>query len=203
MTAVARPSSVADAIRSRRSVRAFLPEPVPAADLDEILTLTSLAPSSDNLQPWRFVVVQDEPTRRALALAAYGQSSVLSAPVVVVVHSDMEDALRRVEEVVHPGFGPAEQHARAARLRERFARLSLAERAVWANAQANIALGFLLLAARSLGYDTVPLLGIRPDEVRTLLDLPAHAQIAAVVPLGRRAEPGFDHHRLPLDVLVR
>jgi len=45
--------SVTNAIRDRRSVRAFLDKPVPAATIQEILELAALSPSSSNMQPWR------------------------------------------------------------------------------------------------------------------------------------------------------
>ncbi|WP_409189625.1 nitroreductase family protein [Bradyrhizobium sp. RDM4] len=41
------------AIRDRRSVRAFLDKPVPAATIQEILEIAALSPSSSNMQPWR------------------------------------------------------------------------------------------------------------------------------------------------------
>lgn len=47
-----------EAITSRRSIRAFLPTPVPAHQLDEILRVASRAPSGTNTQPWRVHVLQ-------------------------------------------------------------------------------------------------------------------------------------------------
>ena len=111
----------------------------------------------------------------------------------------MEDALKTLEETVHPGVGAEQVRARAERTRKSFAKKSLEERAQWANAQANITLGFLMIAARGLGYDTVPMLGFDADEVKRLLSLPGHVQIAAMVPIGRRAEEGFSHHRHALE----
>lgn len=45
------------AIQNRRSIRRFLDKPVPRAAVDAVLLAGSLAPSSKNRQPWRFVVV--------------------------------------------------------------------------------------------------------------------------------------------------
>lgn len=53
--------SVTEAVRCRHSVRAFLPDPVPAYTLREIIDLAQLAPSSSNLQPWRVFAVTGEP----------------------------------------------------------------------------------------------------------------------------------------------
>ena len=52
--------SVDDAIASRRSVRAFLPTPVPRAVIERILEVSARAPSGTNMQPWRIYVVANE-----------------------------------------------------------------------------------------------------------------------------------------------
>lgn len=49
--------TVDEAIMSRRSVRAFLPEPVPEAAVRHILEVASRAPSGTNTQPWRVHVL--------------------------------------------------------------------------------------------------------------------------------------------------
>ncbi|MGY2052835.1 nitroreductase [Methylobacterium sp. JK268] len=49
--------SVAEAIRSRRAVRAFRPDPVPAGVVGDLLDLAAQAPSGSNMQPWRVYAV--------------------------------------------------------------------------------------------------------------------------------------------------
>ena len=59
------PSLTADeAIATRRSVRAFLPTPVPRATVDELLALAARAPSGSNIQPWKVRVVAGEARAR-------------------------------------------------------------------------------------------------------------------------------------------
>jgi nitroreductase len=55
---------VEDALRARRSVRAFRPDPVPLERVAELLTLASLAPSGTNIQPWKVHVVAGEARAR-------------------------------------------------------------------------------------------------------------------------------------------
>ena len=80
-------SHVLDAIRSRRSVRAWQPRPVPRELLERILEAATWAPSADNLQPWRFVVLQGE---RKQALADLLRRAAAEAPAglnpIVRVH---------------------------------------------------------------------------------------------------------------------
>lgn len=73
-------AAVDTAITSRRSVRAFLPTPVPRATVEEILAVASRAPSGVNTQPWKVTVLtgtaKDALSR--VVLAAYGEANTAS-----------------------------------------------------------------------------------------------------------------------------
>jgi F420 biosynthesis protein FbiB-like protein len=56
-------------LEARRSIRTFLPEPVPRADLDALVTAACIAPAPHHSRPWRWVVLDGEPAREDLALA--------------------------------------------------------------------------------------------------------------------------------------
>lgn len=71
------------AIRARRSIRAFQDRPVEEDKLLAVLEAGRLAPSARNMQDWKFIVVQDAETRRMLAVAARDQQFVGQAPVVI------------------------------------------------------------------------------------------------------------------------
>jgi nitroreductase len=66
-------AAVDEAITSRRSLRAFLPTPVPRETLEDILRVASRAPSGTNTQPWKVYVLTGEPLRAlsSAVLAAY------------------------------------------------------------------------------------------------------------------------------------
>jgi len=195
-------TTAVDAALSRRSIRQYEPTPIPEADLRELLRLAGRAPSAYNVQPWRFVVVQDDALKARLAEAAYGQPQVLRAPATIVLYSDMESALERMPESMHPDLPAEKREAGVASFRGSFTGQTIEEREAWGNAQANIALGYLLLLAESLGYATSPMLGFDPNKVKTLLGLPAHVRITALVAIGHPAEEGFRPHRLPVETLV-
>jgi nitroreductase len=194
--------TAAQAAESRHSVRRYKPDPVPMADVREILRLTSLAPSAFNVQPWRFLIVQDPETKAGLRAAARGQAQLTAAPVVIVLYSDMKDALANVDELVHPGV-PAEQRpARMQGILKAFANKSDADREAWGAAQCGIALGFLLLIAESMGYATSAMAGFDPAKVKEILGLPEHVAIPAMVTLGVADEQGYSHHRHDLSRIV-
>jgi nitroreductase len=75
--------NVFEAIKTRRSVRSYLDKPVEEDKLLRVLEAARLAPSANNYQEWRFVVVRDDVTRQKLMAAARGQGFVGQAPVVI------------------------------------------------------------------------------------------------------------------------
>ena len=207
MTATESRTNVADtvkeAMQTRRSIRKFVQEPMDQADLREIIRLSTLAPSANNVQTWRVAVIQNPELQTKLQAASYNQAQVTSAPAVLVVYSDMEDALNTIEDTLPASMSEDDRKARAAGFRGRFANQDVAQRGAWGLTQANIAFGYLMLAARSLGYDTVPMLGFEPDKVRELLNLPEHVQFVGLLPIGKRAEDGFPHHRHSLERVAK
>lgn len=190
-----------ESAEARKSIRKYTGAPVPQSDLEEILRLASLAPSPWNIQPWRVVVVQDPDVKSKLTEAAYGQPQVGSASAVFVIYTDMTDALADLSEVIHPGFGEAIPGVQAG-IEKHFGAYSPEDLVQWGRAQGYTFMGFLLLAAQSMGYGTSPMLGFDPGKVRELLGLPDHAFLPAIVSIGVPAEEGFPHFRHSIDRIV-
>jgi nitroreductase len=72
------------AIKQRRSVRVYKPVQVEEDKLKKVLEAARLAPSANNWQDWKFVIVKEKESRKKLARAAFGQSFIGEAPVVIV-----------------------------------------------------------------------------------------------------------------------
>lgn len=58
------PASVEEAITSRRSIRAFVPDPIPRATVERLLAVASRSASGTNIQPWRVRVIAGESRQR-------------------------------------------------------------------------------------------------------------------------------------------
>jgi nitroreductase len=200
MTQTLRPASttVKEAIESRRSVRQFEQVSMPEADLLEILRLTSLAQSAFNMQPWRFVVVINKEVKAKLQLAG-------SAPVVIAVIADGAEFHQPLELLARPEIltDPEKFEKYKATVERAYGAKPVEANTEFAARMSYIAIGYLTLAARGLGYDTSVMLGFKPNEVKALLEIPEHAQVTALIALGRGVEDGLPHHRLPLEVLTR
>ena len=79
---------VIEAIRSRRSIRRYKPDPVRDDEILSCLEAARWAPSADNFQPWEFLVVRDPETRRKLAEIHTDGRFMKDSPVVLVVLTD-------------------------------------------------------------------------------------------------------------------
>ncbi|MBO8126953.1 MAG: nitroreductase family protein [Firmicutes bacterium] len=75
--------NVYEAIENRRSVRKYEQKDIPMEVLTRILNAARLAPSANNRQDWKFIVVKDPELKKKVAEAARGQSFVGEASVII------------------------------------------------------------------------------------------------------------------------
>ncbi|WP_405182570.1 nitroreductase family protein [Nocardia sp. NBC_01377] len=199
--------SVADAIRTRRTIRHYRPDPIPEEILDALLELAIEAPTSWNLQDRSIVVVAGGEGREGLALATSGQPQSREAPVILVFvaesqswredHSDIYDQARRngawSEEFIAT-FSTA-SHAFQSDLEQRGL---LREYAV---KDAMIAASYLMLAATEVGLATSPMNGWDEAEVKKAIGIVDRDDlaIALLVSLGYPAEQRPHPGRLTLE----
>lgn len=76
----------------RRSIRKYKSKEVPLSLIGEMIDLARFAPSSGNLQNWKFIVVTDLGKRQQIADACLEQGWMIDAPVHIVVCNDYNDA---------------------------------------------------------------------------------------------------------------
>jgi nitroreductase len=87
-----------EAIESRRNVRIFTERPIAAQDLDQILEAGRRSPSSQNWQPWDFILVTDREQLRQLATVGRGAGHVAgSAATIVVVGPAADNEFHRAQ----------------------------------------------------------------------------------------------------------
>jgi nitroreductase len=95
-----------DAITSRRNVREFKNQPLPADALERILEAAWRAPSARNVQPWDFVVVTDRVQLAELSTVWRGATHVAAAAAAVVIVID-EQPVELTSEIVLYDIGQA------------------------------------------------------------------------------------------------
>ena len=165
-------------LRTRRSIRAFQDRPVAPEHLTLLEEALLRAPSSRNSRPCRFVLVQDAPTRQALAVAKPGGGRFLAdAPLNIVIHGDPELSDVYVEDC------------------------SIAAILVQLQAHA-MGLGSCWVQIRNRRHDAS---GDASSHVLRLLGLPARLEVVAIIGVGYPAEdkPGGRPEQLDPERVVR
>lgn len=92
-------NEVLRAIRERRSIRSFKPDPVEPEKLEAILEAARWAPSGKNTQPWRLVVVQSPEKREELGRLVTQMDMVRTAPVTIAVLLDTQAGYDRTKDL--------------------------------------------------------------------------------------------------------
>jgi len=149
------PMDLMEAIKTRRSIRRYKNLQIPETLLREVLNSARLAPSADNSQPWKIVVVRDEQVKARLAAACNGQKFMAQAPMILVACGIPEDAFPTVG-------GYMSSHV----------------------IDATIAVDHLTLAAHALGLGTCWIASFKEDKVREILGIPEDVRVVALTPLG-------------------
>jgi nitroreductase len=93
---------VYEAIRTRKSVRAFLDRPIEEQILQRVMEAARAAPSARNAQEWRFVAVRDRQTRERIAQEAAGQPFVGTAAVLLACCAETDGRLMRCGQAAYP-----------------------------------------------------------------------------------------------------
>ena len=78
-----------DAIHAWRSIRKWKTDPVPDDVIKALLEAGRRAPSWENAQPWRFITVSDQAVREKMKVLAFGQKTIIRAPLVIAVAGDL------------------------------------------------------------------------------------------------------------------
>jgi nitroreductase len=193
--------ALSTAIQERRATNSFENVTIPPADLEKIIRAGLEAPSGYNLQPWRFVVVQNLEQRKRLREAAFGQPKVEEASAVVVAcgdpdgwrDGDLEEMLKLAKQ---HGFGGDQEHEAARRSVTGFLGSTPGKAAglepsfgVWVNRHVMIAYTTMMWMAEALGYDTAPMEGFLEDKVKEVLHIPSRVRVVALLAIGRRKGP--------------
>lgn len=164
-----------EAIKSRRSVRAFTREDISKEDIEKLIDAGRCAPSAGNIQPWEFIVVRKSETKRGLAIAALDQTFIEQAPVVVVVCANQPRSAR--------GYGARGVH-------------------LYCLQDTAAATQNILLAACALRLATCWVGAFREEEARRTLSLPEEVRPVAIIPVGHPAEKPMARSRRTLNEII-
>ena len=191
-----------EAIEKRRSIKLFdSEETISEESIKKIFSATLLSPTSFNMQHWRFVLVNDPEIRKKIRQASFDQPKVTDASLLVIICADT-NAWKKEPE----------RYWRNASEEERANLLPMIKGFYDGNNQlqrdeairsCGIAAQTLMLSAKSLGYDTAPMIGFDPVAVGNLIRLPDDHLITMMICIGKPKEPALPRGgQLPYDEVV-
>jgi len=197
--------TVTEAIHIRRSVHSYDPErKVPENELRELIETASLAPSSFNLNHWRFIIVESEEGKKKLHEASLNQKHIMDASAVLIVlgkidaHKDMPHF---IPDWLEKGYYPDDNHLRV--VSEKFYGTQPTVQRDEAIRSTSIMTGMLMLAAVERGISTAPIIGFRPAEVMDKFDIPENYMPVMLLSVGYELTPMPERvKRLPYDVIT-
>jgi nitroreductase len=196
-------------IQDRRSIRDYTDEPVSDQDLDMILEAARQAPSGENAQPWRFIIVKDVETRKRLgALAGGGSGRRFTAEFVTKKMQERFSSLqdeakkRAVFEKLTSGRVSAFVADAPVNI------VVCGKKDVWDlpyDTSAAIENMLLMVTALGLGacWVIAPCIDIRDEErVKALLGMPEGFKVISIVSVGHPTRPHRPRPRIPIEDLV-
>jgi len=196
-------------IQDRRSIREFTEEAVSPQDLDMILEAARQAPSGENAQPWRFIIVKDPETRKKLgALAGGGSGRRFTSEFVTKKmqerFSSLEDEAKKKAAFEKLTSGQVSAFLATAPVNI----VVCGKKDVWDmpyDTSAAIENILLMVTALGLGacWVIAPCIDIRDEErIKALLGMPEGFKAVSILSVGHPARPHRPRPRLPLTDLV-
>lgn len=192
-----------DIVYNRRSIRKFdTSVKIPREEMLEILDKTVTAPSSVNMQPWRFVLVDSEEGKDKLKpFVSYNSVQNETSSAMVLIFADLKSQ-ERAEEIygkaVTQGKMPEEvKEKQLSSIVPMYENAPFEVMNEIVHIDSSLAAMQLMLVARSYGYDTNAIGGYKKDGLAKAfgLDEDRHVPIL-IIALGKADEEGFESVRL-------
>ncbi|MCT6925849.1 nitroreductase family protein [Metasolibacillus sp.] len=201
-------TSIKQIMQDRQSVRKYNVETkISRETIRQLLQDAISAPSSSNMQPWRFIVIDDKEIQKNINFFSFNQEQIETASAIIAVIGDTEMYLNAetiYAQNVELGYMPEEVAKNMAK--NALAMYGAASTKVLENIvhfDAGLVSMQIMLLAKEMGYDTVPMGGFDKAKFAEYMELPANEIPILLLAIGEAAAPAYGSSRLPLDRIVR
>ncbi|MCJ0564878.1 nitroreductase family protein [Enterococcus cecorum] len=188
-----------DIVLNRRSIRNYDPSyEIEHSELLQIIDEAAKAPSSVNLQPWRFVIVESEEAKAKLKpLIRFNTLQNETSSAMILIFGDLkcqEYAQEIYQEAVNRGLMPQEvMEKQLAAIVPMYDSLNKAQMERIVQIDASLVAMQLMLVARSHGYDTNPIGGFDADQLAAAFDLDEERfHPVMILSIGKAMETGLE-----------
>ncbi|WP_270998547.1 nitroreductase family protein [Listeria seeligeri] len=194
-----------DLMKNRRSIREYDETmKISQEEMQAILTDAVTAPSSVNMQPWRFVVVESDAGKEKLKpLIRFNTLQNDTSAAMILIFGDLqnfENGEKIYGGAVERGLMPADiKEQQMAKLSQYFKTIPRSELERVVLIDGGIVAMQLMLVARAYGYDTNPIGGFERTEVAKAFDMdPERYEPVMIVSIGKAKTDGYNSYRLPI-----
>jgi nitroreductase len=178
-------------------------------ELKQIILEANLAPSSMNMQPWRYVIISSDEAKEKLRPGLYGNLRQLeTSAAMIVIFNDLhkfELAEKIYNTAVEKGLMPEEvREKQLANIRNMVQKVDLNKLHVSGMLDCGLAAMNLMYVAREHGYDTCPIGGFNHEMIHEIVDLDKNRYSPVmIISIGKAAEEGYPSVRLPFDDVAK
>ncbi|MBC2325566.1 nitroreductase family protein [Listeria booriae] len=198
-----------DIIKNRRSIRTYDADvKISKEEMEAILTDAMRAPSSVNMQPWRFVVVESPEGKEKLRpLIRFNTQQNDTSAAMIVIFGDtnsFENGEKIFSSAVEQGLMPQDvKDKQMAALTPYYANSPREELERVSIIDGSLVAMQLMLVARAYGYDTNPIGGFERKEVAEAFDMDTERYVPVmVVSIGKAKDTGYGSYRLSTEDTV-
>ena len=191
-----------EAIKTRRAIKKFDSSyKMTDEQVQSLMKLTLLSPTSYNQQNWRFVTITDQKIKEKIHVAARNQAQPLDGSLVILLCGNMNawkdnpmrywknhplEKQEHVRDAMHKKYSDSPQNRRDEAMRS-----------------CGFAAQTIMLAAKQMGLDSCPMVGFEYDEMAKVINLPDDHIIVMMIVVGKAASPAAERGgQLPLDDVV-
>ncbi|MBZ7942383.1 NAD(P)H-dependent oxidoreductase [Campylobacter molothri] len=170
-----------DLFKFRYSCRNFKNEKLNPQDLRNILEIARLSPSSLGLEPWKFVVVQDEKKKEELSEICNHQPHVKNCSALIIILSRLDFLDYFEEKLRKRDMSEKEIQKRLDTYMPFLNSLNYEQKIAYIREQAHIALASILYSATALNIATCPIGGFDKIKLESYLNLNTQKEIATLI----------------------
>jgi len=192
-----------DAIYQRRAIKHYDPDhKLSKTEENKLLKAAIQAPTSFNIQHWRFVILRDPELRQKIRVAfGNDQAQITDASLLILMTADVkawqkepqrywQNAPKEINELLVGWMGPFHDGREWLQRDE-------AQRSI------GMAMQTIMLAAKAMGYDSCPMIGFDIEKVAELIKLPEDHVMGPMIAVGKKVSDSWPKPgQLSLDELV-
>jgi len=195
-------------MHARKSIRKYKEGVViPREKLEYLLGQAASAPSSSNMQPWRFLVIDKPEVKKELRSIANNQEQVETSSAIIAVLGDLT-MYEKAEQIYNANFenGYMSREIADNMIKNSIALYSGLPEHILKNIvhfDAGLISMQIMLLAKDMGYDTVPMGGFDKAKFAEKFNLPAHEIPILLIAIGEAAASAYGSSRLPNEQIIR